>query len=159
MTSAASQRKSSTAVQWYTHNATNESAVLDMANSRQIALRSRLRNTFWLTDCKPMGTVTVNLAVRKLEMIDPRDSMTPEEVAEVLSNHYGFKQTEQGFIIPDLIEDRDFALSSANSRQVRAAQGGRGKAAAALAGQELQGVPIQAPDKPPIPEPKSDHDF
>jgi len=159
MTSVTSQRKSSTAVQWYPHNATNDGAVLDMANSRQIALRVRLRNHFWLTDCKPMGAVTVEQILKKMKMIDTRDEMTKEEAEEVLSDHFGFKQTEQGFIIPDLIEARDFALSSADSRKVRAASGGRGKAAAALAEQELQGVPIQTPDKPPIPKLNLDHDF
>jgi len=155
MTIAASQRKSSTAVQWHTHNATNESAVLDMANSRQIALRTRLRNHFWMTECRPMGAVTVDLAVRKMKMIDLRDAMTPEEVAEVLSGHYGFAETADGVIVPELITDRDAAVASAHKRTVRASLGGLGKAAAVDQGP--QGVPIQSPGKPPAGD--DGHDF
>ena len=126
-----------------------------MANSRQIALRTRLRNHFWMTECRPIGTVTVDLAVRKMKMIDPGDAMTPAEVAEVLSDHYGFAGTADGFIIPQLIADRDTAVALAHKRAVRASLGGLGKAAAFDQGP--QGVPIQSSGKPP--DGDNGHDF
>lgn len=89
----------------YTHNAAKDSAVLDMANSRQIALRVRLRNHFCSTECKPMGTVTVDLILKKMKLIDPRDVLSPGERAEILSSHYGFEHTDAGLIIPELIAD------------------------------------------------------
>lgn len=144
-------RKPSTALQWHTHSAHNESAVLDMANSRQIALRTRLRNHFWLTECKPLGAVTVTLQIKKMTMIDPRDSMTTEEVSEVLSDHYGFDNTSAGFIVPELIEARDTALMAAGVRKERAAAGGKAKAAAAA---EAPGEPAsRLPADRPKPNP------
>lgn len=150
MSAAAALRKPSTALQWHTHNAHNESAVLDMANSRQIALRTRLRNHFWLTECKPLGAVTVALQIKKMKMIDPRDSMTPEEVSEVLSDHYGFDRTAAGYIVPELIEARDTALKAAGMRKERAAAGGKAKAAAADEAPEeaVSPFPLDAPTEP-----------
>ncbi len=130
MSTTAPLRKPSTALQWHTYNSHNESAVLDMANSRQIALRTRLRNHFWLTECKPLGATTVALTLKKMKMIDPRDKMTPAEVTELLSDHYGFEPTEAGFIVPELIEARETALKAAGVRKERAAAGGKAKAAA-----------------------------
>ena len=57
--------------------------------------------------------------------------MTPEEVSEVLSDHYGFEEAAAGFIVPELIEARDTALKAAGMRKERAAAGDKAKAAAA----------------------------
>lgn len=121
-------RTPSTALQWFTYNAANESAILDMANSRQIALRTRLRNHYWLTDCKPIGQTTIALIRKKMAMIDERDVMTEAEVTEVLSNHFGFIETDDGLVIPDLIEAREAAISSAQGRRERASAGGKARA-------------------------------
>ena len=137
-------RKPSTALQWHTYNSHNESAVLDMANSRQIALRTRLRNHFWMTECKPLGATTVALTLKKMKMIDPRDKMTAAEVDELLSDHYGFESTEAGFIVPDLIESRDTALKSAGMRKERASAGGKAKAAAEAASEGSEPFPAEA---------------
>lgn len=124
-------RTPSTALQWSPHNAANESAILDMADSRQIALRTRLRNHYWLTDCKPIGPTTVALNRKKMAMIDDRDVMTDAEVTEVLSDHFGFIATDEGLTIPDLIEAREVAIGSAEGRKERAALGGKARAAKA----------------------------
>ena len=129
----APSRTPSAALQWSTHNAANESAIIDMANSRQIALRTRLRNHYWLTDCKPIGAITIALNRKKMVMIDSRDLMSDAEVDEVLSDHYGFIVTDEGLTIPDLIEARKVAIGAAQGRKERAALGGNARAAKASA--------------------------
>jgi hypothetical protein len=52
-------RKPSVALQWHPHTAVTESAIIDMTNARQIALRTRLRNFYWMTDCKPMPPASI----------------------------------------------------------------------------------------------------
>jgi hypothetical protein len=123
-------RKPSTGLQWHPHSAHIESAVIDIANARQIALRTRLRHHFWLTECKPLGPTTLALTLKKMTMIDSRDEMSTEEVEELLSDHYGFESTEIGFVVPELIEARDSALKAAGIRKERASTGGKAKAAA-----------------------------
>jgi hypothetical protein len=62
--------------------------------------------------------------------IDPRDSLTEEEVEELLTDHYGFKSTLDGFVIPELDESRTTAIGAAEARAIRAGAGGRAKAKA-----------------------------
>ena len=141
-------RKPSTALQWFPHIPATESAVLDMANSRQIALRIRLRNHYWLTECKPMGPTTVALTRKKMQMIDAQDSMTDEEVAEVLSDHYGFTGTPLGLTIPELLEARGVAVTAGQERQARASAGGLAKAAKAAAPVSVPPAPLAATGNP-----------
>jgi hypothetical protein len=124
-------RKPSTAVGWFPLTVATESAILDMANSRQIALRTRLQHFYWLTECKPIGPATVALQRKKMVMIDPRDTLTDDEVAEVLSEHYGFVATEAGLTIPELDDHRQAAVGALQSGREGRAEGGRKRAAAA----------------------------
>lgn len=128
-TAPAITRKPSTALQWFPHIAANESAILDMANSRQIALRTRLRNHYWLTECRPIGATTVALTRKKMTMIDVKDKMTEADVAEVLTDHYGFTPTPEGLTIPDLMEARETAAKGSQVRYERASAGDHAKAA------------------------------
>jgi hypothetical protein len=137
-------RTPSTALQWFPHIAANESAILDMANSRQIALRTRLRNLYWLTECRPFGAVTVELTRKKMTMIDRKDKMTEAEVSEVLTDHYGFIATPEGLTIPELIAARGTAIGSAQVRHERASAGGKAKAAKAAVAGEPAGIPEEA---------------
>lgn len=146
----APSRTPSAALQWSPHNAAHESAILDMANSRQIALRTRLRNHYWLTDCKPLGQTTIELTQKKMTMIDDRDRMTQPEIDEVLSDHFGFVDTDVGLTIPDLIEAREVAIGSAQGRQERASAGGKARAAKALITTEAS---IGASNRPQAPDP------
>lgn len=132
----APKHKPSTALGWYPHNATTEAATMDMANSRQFALRSRLRDHYWLTECKPIGTTTLDLTRKKMALIDKKDRMTDAEVAEVLTDHYGFKATPDGLTIPDLDEARGIAVGSLLAIQERASKGGIAKAKSAAARKE-----------------------
>ena len=125
-------RKPSAALGWFPHIAVNESAVIDMANSRQIALRERLRNHYWVTECKPLGVTTVALMRKKMAMIDTRDTLTDAEVSELLSDHYGFVATDAGLTIPELDEHHGVAIGSMHSTRERLSEGGRIRAAAAV---------------------------
>ena len=125
-------RKPSTAIQWHAHSAITESAILDMTNARQIALRTRLRNFYWLTECKPMPVASIAIQRKKMTVIDIKDEMSDAEVAEVLSSHYGFLETPEGLTIPELDEARGIAVGAAEDRAVKAGNGGRAKAARAL---------------------------
>jgi hypothetical protein len=88
-------------------------------------------NHYWLTECKPIGTVTVALQRKKMVMIDPRDTLTDEEVQEVLSEHYGFTSTEAGLTIPELDDHRRAATEAMQGTRERLAEGGRIRAATA----------------------------
>jgi hypothetical protein len=121
-------RKPSTALQWHPHSAATESTIIDMANSRQIALRIRLRHHYWMTECKPISPVTVTLVRKKMVMIDTKDKMTEADVTELLTDHYGFIATPEGLTIPDLDEARGSAIGATEARAERAGAGGRAKA-------------------------------
>lgn len=121
-------RKPSTAIHWYPHSSATESAVIDMANSRQIALRTRLRNHYWLTECKPISPVTVALTRKKMILIDTKDKMSDTDVTEILSSHYGFHETPEGLTIPELDEARGVVIKSGEMNRINGAKGGIQKA-------------------------------
>jgi hypothetical protein len=66
-------------------------------------------------------------------MIDPKDKMNTVEVAEILSTHYGFHETDAGYLIPDIDEARAVALKSGEANISNGARGGIQKAANAAA--------------------------
>lgn len=134
-------RKPSTALQWRPHYSASESAIIDMANSRQIALRERLRNHYWLTECKLISGTTVDLTRRKMTMIDPKDKMTDADVTEILSAHYGFQETTDGHAIPDIDEARAVAIKSGEIHSTNGARGGNQKAANAAAAKVVVASP------------------
>jgi hypothetical protein len=134
-------RKPSTALGWFPHVPATDSSIIDMASARQIALRARLRNHYWLTEGKPIGESTVALLLKKMAMIDAKDKMTSAQVAEVLSDHYGFRQTPEGITVPDLDEARGVAVESLQAIQARASAGGRAKAEKAAASR-AEGEPL-----------------
>lgn len=129
-------RKPSVALQWHPHTAAAESAIIDTANARQVTLRTRLRNFYWLTDCKPMPLTSIAAQRKKMVLIDSRDDMSEPEVSEVLSSHYGFLETPEGLTIPELDDARGIAVGAAEGRAVKAGNGGRAKAARALDAKE-----------------------
>lgn len=97
-------QKPSANVHCYAHNPAIDSAILDVANSRQLAFRHRLRNRYWLTDCKPIGSASIASVLKKMHMIDTIDVLSDDEKTEILTDHYGFENTDVGFIIPALLE-------------------------------------------------------
>jgi hypothetical protein len=141
----AALRKPSTALQWHPHSAATESAIIDMANSRQLALRIRLRNFYWLNECRPIGTTSLAMQRKKMVMIDPRDVLTEDEVKELLTDHYGFYATSEGLIIPELDESRISAVVASDARADRAGAGGRAKA---LKAKESQATPSVSASDP-----------
>lgn len=158
MTKAPS-RKATAVLGWFPTTPATEREIIDMANSRQIALRTRLRHSYWLTDCQPLTAVTVDLQRKKMAMIDPQDCMTDEQVAELLSPHFGFAVVASGvgekpvaWTIPDLDEARAEAVGSIEAMRGRAAAAGRASAAiraarAAGAGPQAEAVaPELVPD-------------
>lgn len=114
-----------------------------MANSRQIALRTRLRHHYWLTDCKPITETTVALQRRKMALIDAQDTMTEEQVEELLSEHYGFARCGEGWRIPDLDEARGVAVQSITATREAASRAGKASAAKRAA---QAAAPAQAPE-------------
>jgi hypothetical protein len=141
-------RKPSTALQWRPHYSASESAIIDMANSRQIALRERLRNHYWLTECKPISSTSVDLTRRKMMMIDAKDKMTDADVTEVLSAHYGFYATSEGHVIPDIDEARAVAIKSGENHSTNGAKGGYQKAANAAAKVIVTSTRVEALNDP-----------
>lgn len=160
-------RKATAVLGWFPTTPATEREVIDMANSRQIALRTRLRHTYWLTDCQPISGVTVNNMRRKMVLIDPKDAMEDPEVAELLSDHYGFATVSlaagvSGWRIPDLDEARAAAVGSIEAK--REAASAAGKRSAEVRAARAAQVPPQAgpQSKATAPEPvlaDADDDF
>ncbi len=124
-------RKPATALGWFPHSAATDWAIIDMADSQQVTLRARLRNHYWLTECKPLGDTTVALIRKRMAMADLGVVMRDEQVSELLSDHFGFLPSDDGFVIPDLDEARGVAVTSLAGIVKRASAGGNAKAAKA----------------------------
>lgn len=146
-------RKATAVLGWFPTTPATEREIIDMANSRQIALRTRLRHHYWLTDCKPLTEVAISNARRKMTLIDPQDVMTDDQVAELLTEHYGFVPLSgsKTWAIPDLDEARAAALASIEGIRARASAAGKASAAkrgfGPAAGPQLQTVaPETVPD-------------
>jgi hypothetical protein len=127
-------RKATAILGWFPTTPATEREVLDMASARQIALRTRLRHHYWLTDCQPLTELTVNNLRRKMVLIDPQDAMDDGQVQELLSEHYGFTPVRSGdsataWRIPELDEARANAVASIEGTRARAAAAGRASAA------------------------------
>jgi len=135
MTKPTPSHASLAGLSWHPHHATSEAAALDMTNARQIAFRTRIRNHYWLTGCVPFTDTLVNITRKKMMMIDKRDKLTDAEVTEVLSGHYGFTQTPEGWTIPELLDAKGVATEASAKRSERARLGGIAKAAKASQGQ------------------------
>ncbi|MGA0610647.1 hypothetical protein [Caldimonas sp. KR1-144] len=117
-------RPTSTASGWHPTNPVSERETLDMATARQIALRTRLRHHYWLTECRPFDDSTVALMRRKMTLIDARDAMDDEEVVDLLTAHYGFTRSAEGWRIADLDCARDALVSSIDGTRKRAQAAG-----------------------------------
>lgn len=135
---------------WFPTTPATEREVLDMATSRQIALRTRLRHTYWLTDCKPLSEVTIGIHRRKMALIDQKDEMSEPEVAELLSDHYGFALVTDeagevlGWGIPELQAVRQHAAASISASRERMSELGKRSAAA----RAVRSEPPRAPAAP-----------
>ena len=124
-------RRPTTALGWFPHSAATDSAIIDMADSQQVTLRARLRNHYWLTECRPLGDTTVALIRKRMAMADLGVAMSDAQVSELLTDHFGFMASDDGFVIPDLDEARGVAVTSLASITKRASAGGNAKAAKA----------------------------
>lgn len=125
-------RRPTTALGWFPHSAATDSAIIDMADSQQVTLRARLRNHYWLTECRPLGDTTVALIRKRMAMADLGVAMSDEQVSELLTDHFGFMASDDGFVIPDLDEARGVAVTSLAGITKRATAGGNAKAAKAV---------------------------
>jgi hypothetical protein len=128
-------KSTSAVLGWFPTTPATEREVIDMANSRQIALRTRLRHYYWLTDCRPLGRLTVDMVRRKMALIDPRDDLSEPELAELLSMHYGFAVRPDdhgevvGWSIPELDDTRAAAVASITATRERTSRAGKASAA------------------------------
>ena len=119
-----------TATAWFPLAPAAESAVIDMADARTVALRERLRNHYWLTDCRPLTTADIDLQRRKMRMIRDADGMEQSEVDALLTPTFGFECCPTGWTIPALDIHRDEVLDAKQQAALRAAAAGRASAAA-----------------------------
>lgn len=124
-------RKPSTAANWHPLTPATENAILDMANARQIALRTRLQLHYWLTECRPLTPTAVAQVRKKMAMIDPRDVLDDEEVQELLTEFFGFTATDAGLTIPDLDEHRRVSVGAAMAFREKQSEAGRKRASEA----------------------------
>lgn len=135
--------KTTAVLGWFATTPATEREVIDMANARQVALRDRLRHHYWLTDCRPITDVTLDVLRRKMVLIDPQDELPDAQVEELLSLHFGFDKTDTGWCIPDLDEARQTAVGSIEEGRLRASAAGKASAAkrAGSADQQVAAVP------------------
>lgn len=129
-TSSKLPRKPSALMGWHPTCPAQESTVIDGLNARQIALRIKLRNHYWLTECKPISDARVSMTTGMMELIDPLDKLSPEQVEALLCSDFGFLRTTEGWAIPDLHSAYDEALTSVESKRTQTQAAGRASAAA-----------------------------
>jgi hypothetical protein len=150
---APATRKVTAVLGWFPTTPATEREILDMANSRQVALRTRLRHHYWLTECRPISDQTITNMRRKMAMIDPQDAMPDDQVAELLSPHYGFAEAADasgafvGWTITDLDEALQAATASITATRERMSQLGKASAArrtGAAVGRSMAGPQAQA---------------
>lgn len=158
-TSLKGPRKVSAVIGWFPTTPATEREIIDMANSRQVALRTRLRHLYWLTECKAIGQTTVDLARRKMALIDPQDTLTDAQVAELLTTHYGFEPSADGWVIPDLDEAREDVVGSVREARGRAQAAGRASAAKRTAAKGVSSQSEQTEPVPTAPASSVDDDF
>ena len=117
-------RKLTAVLGWFPTTPTTDSAVIDMATSKQIALWTRLRYHYWLTDCRPLTGQTVALVQKKMSLIDPKDAMDEADTAQVLTSHFGFEAVGDAWTIPELLAHREGALEAFARASARGKKGG-----------------------------------
>jgi hypothetical protein len=152
---ATTGRKATAILGWFPTTPATEREVLDMATARQIALRTRLRHHYWLTDCQPITELTVTKLRRKMILIDSQDGMDDGQVDELLSEHYGFAAlalpgAARAWRIPELDEARANAVGSIEGTRARAAAAGRASAAKRAGASTQAGPQAQTVTSEPI---------
>lgn len=151
------QRKATAVLGWFPTTPTTEREILDMANSRQVTLRTRLRHLYWLTECKPISPLVVASVRRKMVMIDPQDAMPEEQVDELLSPHFGFEKVTDaagafvGWRLPDLdaaLQDAVGAIEAKRARMSALSIAGVAKRAALRKGASPMAGPYERAHAP-----------
>lgn len=125
--------RATTGIAWFKTLPAKEREVIDLASARQIALRLRLRNHYWLTECQPITQLVVEKLRRKMAVIDPRDAMEDSEVEELLSRDFGFTASQANgatvWTIPELEEAQVDVVASVDAIRAKASAAGRASAA------------------------------
>lgn len=138
-------RKASAVIGWYPTTPATEQSIISMANARQVALRDRLRHHYWLTECKPLTAQAVELERRRMAMIDPQDTLTDEQTAELLSVHYGFaRDALGGWSIPDLEAHYGTAVGAILGKREQASRAGTRSAAVRATAKAPKAAPLAA---------------
>lgn len=130
MTTKKTIRSPSAALGWHPISPVIEASIIDMATGRQVSMRARLRNHYWMNECRPLTQTTIELMQRRLAMIDPADALDQPQLDQLLDAHFGFRQTADGWTIPDLDEAYTAALESVRAIRERAIKGGKASAEA-----------------------------
>lgn len=157
-------RKATAVLGWFPTTPATEREVLDMATARQIALRTRLRHHYWLTDCHPITEVTVSKLRKKMVLIDPQDAMDDDQVTELLSDHYGFTRVSlaegaTGWRIPDLDEARGIAVDAIEAQRAQASAAGKLSAQKRAESKGAAGPQAKASAPEPVTAHEDDADF
>lgn len=94
----------------------------DHLNARQLTMWMRLRQHYWSTECLPLTGKTIQRFLDQMARRDPHDTISPEDLAELLDLDHGFEVDDDGnWIIPDL-RDHFEATTGALARK---REGGR----------------------------------
>ncbi|GAB3491187.1 hypothetical protein GCM10027399_09020 [Curvibacter fontanus] len=110
---------------WFKYHTTRESTLMQDATALQIAMRSLLRDRYWLTDCTPLGPVAIKNIRTRMALRNPRDVITQEEVDELLTPEFGFERatTPDGEIIgwhmPELVQHRGVMLEAREQERAK----------------------------------------
>jgi hypothetical protein len=103
---------------WFKYHTTLEATLMQDATALQIAMRTLLRDRYWLTDCRPLGPIAIKNIQTRMAMRNPRDVITEEEVTELLSPEFGFQKAVAedgeflGWHLPALAEQRGLMLDA-----------------------------------------------
>lgn len=112
---------------WFKYQPTYEIALMQDATALQIAMRSLLRDRYWLTDCQPLGPVAIRKVRLRMAALNPRDVITDEEVDELLTPEFGFQREVSkegefiGYHLPDLAIHRVDLLEARATEAARKA--------------------------------------
>lgn len=131
---------------WHQTYPAQEQAFLFNLNARQIALRHILRTYYWMTECKPLSAEQVARTRAQLARMDPQDTMTDQQVQEVVHLDFGFEQDGDCWTIPDLLDQHAAALVSIEKKSAA------GKASARAA-RERSSTPRAAMPAPTAAQP------
>lgn len=121
--------QTTTAGGWYPYTPAAESQVIEFADARAVALSTRLRHRYWMTECQPLTWLDIDNQRRKMAGINPGDVLSDEEVRMLLTPAFGFVETDGAWSVPALSTARQDLLEASVRRKESASRAGLASAA------------------------------